>query len=188
MTSTPVSTLISLTDFLKLPETKPASEYIDSNIYQKPMPKGKHSAVQTFLAPAINQIATPKKIARAFTELRCTFGGRSLVPDISIFYWELIPLDDNGEIQNEFTTPPNWTIGILSPEQSSTRVINNILFCLKHSTELGWLIDPQERLIMTFLPNQLPEIKQNHDILPVLNSLTEWEISVEYIFSCLRLN
>lgn len=188
MTSTPVSTLISLTDFLKLPETKPASEYIDSNIYQKPMPKGKHSAVQTFLAPAINQTATPKKIARAFTELRCTFGGRSLVPDISIFYWELIPLDDNGEIQNEFTTPPNWTIEILSPEQSSTRVINNILFCLKHGTELGWLIDPQERLIMTFLPNQLPEIKQNHDILPVLNSLTEWEISVEDIFSCLRLN
>lgn len=188
MTYTPVSTLISLIDFLKLPETKPASEYIDGNIYQKPMPKGKHSAVQTFLAPAINQIATPKKIARAFTELRCTFGGRSIVPDISVFNWELIPLDDNGEIQNEFTIPPNWTIEILSPEQSSTRVINNILFCLKHGTELGWLIDPQERLIMTFLPNQLPEVKQNQDILPVLNTLTEWEISVEDILRCLRLN
>ncbi|MFM6138504.1 MAG: Uma2 family endonuclease, partial [Sphaerospermopsis kisseleviana] len=50
MISTPVSNLISLTDFLKLPETKPASEYIDGNIYQKPMPKGKHSAIQTFLA------------------------------------------------------------------------------------------------------------------------------------------
>ncbi|AFZ59585.1 Uma2 family endonuclease [Anabaena cylindrica FACHB-243] len=188
MISTPVSTVTSLTDFLQLPETKTASEYIDGNIYQKPMPKGKHSAVQTFLAPAINQIATPKKIARAFTELRCTFEGRSIVPDISVFNWELIPLDDNGEIQNEFTIPPNWTIEILSPEQSSTRVINNILFCLKHGTELGWLIDPQERLIMTFLPNQLPEVKQNQDILPVLNSLTEWEISVEDIFSCLRLN
>ncbi|MTJ51690.1 Uma2 family endonuclease [Anabaena sp. UHCC 0253] len=188
MTSPTITNLISLTGFLKLPETKPASEYIDGNIYQKPMPKGKHSALQTFLAPAINQIATPKKIARAFTELRCTFGGRSIVPDISIFKWELIPLDDNGEIQNEFTNPPNWTIEILSPEQSSTRVINNILFCLKHGTELGWLIDPQERLIMTFLPNQLPEIKQNQDILPVLNALANWKISVEDIFSCLRLN
>ncbi|MBD2384747.1 Uma2 family endonuclease [Cylindrospermum sp. FACHB-282] len=188
MASTPLSTLISLADFLQLPETKPASEYIDGNIYQKIMPKGKHSAVQTFLAPAINQITIPKKIARAFTELRCTFGGRSIVPDISVFNWELIPLDDNGEIQNEFTIPPNWTIEILSPEQSSTRVINNILFCLKHGTELGWLIDPQERLIMTFLPNQLPEVQQNQDILPVLNALTEWKISVEDIFSCLRLN
>ncbi len=41
---------------------------------------------------------------------------------------------------------------------------------------------------MTFLPNQLPEIKQNQDILPVLNCLTDWKISVEDIFSCLRLN
>jgi Uma2 family endonuclease len=188
MTSSPISTLISLTDFLKLPETKPASEYIDGNIYQKPLPKGKHSALQTFLAPAINQVSTPQKIARAFTELRCTFGGRSIVPDISVFNWDLIPLDDNGEIQNEFTVPPNWTIEILSPEQSSIRVINNILFCLQHGTELGWLIDPQERLVITFVPNQLPEVKQNQDILPVLNALTEWTISVEDIFSCLRLN
>ena len=188
MISHPVATLISLTEFLQQPETKPASEYIDGNIYQKIMPKGKHSAIQTFLAPAINQISTPQKIARAFTELRCTFGGRSIVPDISVFNWELIPIDDHGEIENEFTNPPNWTIEILSPEQSSTRVINNILFCLKHGTELGWLLDPQERLIMIFLPNQLPEIKQNQDILPVLNCLTDWKISVEDIFSCLRLN
>ncbi|MEQ8971856.1 MAG: Uma2 family endonuclease [Coleofasciculus sp. C1-SOL-03] len=68
----------SLTDFLQLPETEPASEYIDGKIYQKSMPKGKHSAIQAFLAPTINQVSVPKKIARAFTELRCTFGGRSL--------------------------------------------------------------------------------------------------------------
>jgi Uma2 family endonuclease len=185
---TPITTLTSLKDFLKLPETEPASEYIDGNIYQKLIPKGKHSAIQTFLAPAINQISTPEKKAHAFTELRCTFGGRSIVPDISVFNWELIPLDNNGEIQNEFTIPPNWVIEILSPEQSSTRVINNILFCLKHGTELGWLIDPQERLIIIFIPNQLPEVKQNKDILPILNSLTEWKITVEYIFTCLRLN
>ena len=184
MISHPVATLISLTEFLQQPETKPASEYIDGNIYQKIMPKGKHSAIQTFLAPAINQISTPQKIARAFTELRCTVGGRSIVPDISVFNWELIPIDDHGEIENEFTNPPSWTIEILSPEQSSTRVINNILFCLKHGTELGWLLDPQERLIMIFLPNQLPEIKQNQDILPVLNCCLKTKREVCLCFNC----
>ena len=34
---------ISLEDFLKLPETKPSSEYINGKILQKPMPQGKHS-------------------------------------------------------------------------------------------------------------------------------------------------
>lgn len=34
---------ITITDFLQLPETQPASEYIAGTIIQKPMPKGKHA-------------------------------------------------------------------------------------------------------------------------------------------------
>jgi CRISPR-associated DxTHG motif protein len=149
---------------------------------------GKHSSIQTFLAPAINQVAIPHKIARAFTELRCTFGGRSLVPDITVFSWERIPVDGNGEIENTFEIAPDWTIEILSPEQSSIRVINNILFCLNHGTELGWLIDPQERSILIFKPGEQPEIKQNQDSLPVFSSLGELRLSVQDVFSWLSLS
>jgi len=181
-------TQLSLADFLQLPETEPASEYINGQIYQKPMPKGKHSAIQTFLAPAINQVAIPKKIARAFTELRCTFGGRSLVPDITVFSWKRIPVDENGEIENTFEIAPDWMIEILSPEQSSTRVIDNILFCLNHGTELGWFIDPQDRSIITFKPGEQPEIKQNQDSLSVLSSLRDVQLSVQDVFSWLSLS
>lgn len=48
--STPISCDFSLAEFLKLPETKPAKEYIDGCIYQKPMPQGKHSRIQTCLS------------------------------------------------------------------------------------------------------------------------------------------
>ncbi len=121
-------------------------------------------------------------------QLRCTFGGRSIVPDVTVFSWERIPVDTNGEIENEFELAPDWTIEILSPDQSSTRVINNILFCLNHGTELGWFIDPQERLIITFRPGEQPEIKQNQDILPVLSSLGDLQLSVQDVFSWLSLN
>lgn len=180
---------LSLAEFLKLPETKPASEYINGQIYQKPMPKGKHSSIQTFLAPAINQVAIPQRIARAFTELRCTFGGRSIVPDVAVFAWERIPVDADGEIENNFEIYPDWTIEILSPDQSPTRVIDNILFCLDRGTELGWLIDPKEKLIMVFRPGKQPEIKQESDILPVLNSLQNiLQLSAQDVFSWLVLN
>lgn len=149
---------------------------------------GKHSAIQTFLAPAINQVAIPKKIARAFSELRCTFGGRSLVPDITVFSWERIPVDANGEIENTFEIAPDWTIEILSPEQSSTRVIDNILFCLNHGTALGWLIDPHERSIIIFKPGEQPEIKQNQDSLPILSSLGDVRLSVQDVFGWLSLS
>lgn len=179
----------SLSEFLQQPETKPASEYIDGKIYQKPMPKGKHSAIQTFLPPAINQVAIPQRIARAFTELRCTFGGRSIVPDITVFSWQRIPLDTNGEIENNFDIHPDWTIEILSPEQSPTRIIDKILFCLNHGTELGWLVDPQERIVLVFRSGQQPEIKQDSDSLPVLKSLEDTlKLSVEDLLSWLTLN
>ena len=106
---------LSLETFLALPETKPAQEYFNSHIYQKPMPQGKHSKLQITLASQINQQAESKRIAYAFTELRCTFAGRSLVPDITVFEWDHIPLDENGEILNKITIAPDWIIEISSP-------------------------------------------------------------------------
>ncbi|MBD2182390.1 Uma2 family endonuclease [Planktothrix sp. FACHB-1355] len=188
MTSTKLSNKLTLAEFLQFPETKPASEYIDGQIYQKPMPQGKHSAIQTFLASAIDRVAIPIKTASAFTELRCTFGGRSIVPDISVFTWQRIPLDANGEIENTFSIHPDWVIEILSPEQSSTRVIDNILFCLNAGTELGWLIDAEEKIIMVFRPGKQPETKENQDNLPVLSSLEDLQLSAQDVFSWLSLN
>jgi len=43
MVQTPVKPL-TLEEFLKLPETKTACEFIDGEIVQKPMPQGKHSS------------------------------------------------------------------------------------------------------------------------------------------------
>ena len=44
---TTTNTLL-LEEFLALPETKPASEYINDQIYQKLMPQGKHSTLEIF--------------------------------------------------------------------------------------------------------------------------------------------
>lgn len=74
MVQTPAPSL-TLEAFLKLPETKPASEYLDGQIIQKPMPQGKHSIIQGELVNAINACVKSQKLARAFPELRCTFGG-----------------------------------------------------------------------------------------------------------------
>jgi Uma2 family endonuclease len=65
----------TLETFLQLTETKPASEFIDGQIIQKPMPQGKHSRIQTDLVPAINTALKPTRLGRAYPELRCSFGG-----------------------------------------------------------------------------------------------------------------
>ena len=153
MVQTPTKSL-RLEDFLKLPETEPAGEFIDGLIIQKPMPQGEHSVFQTELAPAINLVVKPQQIARAFTELRCTFGGRSTVPDISMFRWNRIPRNENGGVTNVFAIAPDWTIEILAPDQSQTKVTKNILHCLKHGTQMGWLIDPDEQSVLVYWPDR----------------------------------
>lgn len=177
---------ITLEEFLKLPETKPASEYIDSEIIQKPMPKTRHSRLQGKLIGAVNGVTEERRIAYAFPELRCTFGGRSIVPDIAVLRWEHIEFDQNGEPVDDVLVAPDWTIEILSPDQSSNRVAGNILHCLKYGCLLGWLIDPSDRSILVFQPKQQPELLHGTDNLLILNGI-ELQLTVEQVFAWLKM-
>lgn len=180
------SKAVTLAEFLQLPETKPASEYIDGQIIQKPMPQGKHSVIQGELTPAINHVVKPQRIARAFPELRCTFGGRSTVPDIAVFLWNRIPRDQNGEVANVFPSAPDWTIEILSPDQNQTKVTKDILHCLKHGTQMGWLIDPDEQTVFIYRPKQEPEVLDTPmDIIPVPSFANELQLTIQELFDWL---
>ncbi len=148
----------TLKDFLVAPEIKPANEFIDGVIYQKPMPQGKHSIIQRELTFFIDRPLRDRKIARAFPELRCTFGDRSIVPDISVISWERIPRSSDGTVANAFAIAPDWTIEILSPDQGQTKVVKNIMHCLKDGAKMGWLIDPDEQTVFVYQPKQEVEI------------------------------
>jgi Uma2 family endonuclease len=185
---------LTLDEFLKLPETKPASEFINGQIMQKPMPQGKHSTIQSDLGADINLALKPGHIARAYSELRCTNGYRSIVPDIAVFTWERIPRDENGKVSNTFAIAPDWTIEILSPDQSQTKVIRNILHCLAHGTQMGWLIDPEEELVFVYLAERrsrraslrtLAVYEEESDRLPVSPKLESFSLTVGQLFSWL---
>jgi Uma2 family endonuclease len=180
--------ILTLEEFIQQPETEPASEYIDGQVSQKPMPKGKHSLIQSEMLNTVNSIAKPRKIAYAFPELRCTFAGISLVPDVVILEWSKIPLDADGEIQNIIITAPDWTVEILSPMQNPTKIIKKILHCLNHGTRLGWLIDPEERTILVFSAGQQPRaFEEEGDRLPVLDSIEGLELNLGQVFGWLKL-
>jgi Uma2 family endonuclease len=177
---------LALEEFLKLPETKPASEYIGKEIIQKPMPQGKHSIIQGELISAINVVLKRQRIGRAFPELRCTFGNRSLVPDVAVFTSNRIPRDDNGEVGNTFLATPDWTIEILSPGQKQTKVTKNILYCLKHETQMGWLIDPEEQSVFVYLPQQATEVYDEMEArLPVPEFAKDFGLTVGELFGWL---
>ena len=181
---------LSLASFLALPETKPAQEYDRGIITQKPMPKGKHSIIQIELASAINQQTKAQKIAYALPELRCSFGDRSIVPDIAVVRWENLPIDGEGEIANQFNRSPDWIIEILSPDQSTTLLMEKIIFCLNAGTELGWLIDPGSKSITVFTKG-LPRIyfadTDPQEPLTAIAEIKDWPLTAAMIFDWLRV-
>jgi Uma2 family endonuclease len=178
---------ITLEEFLALPETKPASEYINGQVIQKPMPKGRHSIIQTELSAAINAALRQKGIATGFTELRCTFGDRSIVPDIAVFENARIPRTESGDIGDIFTAAPDWTIEILSPDRSPTKVLKNISHCILYGSQMGWLIDPDERSILVCQPgNSLIVIDEIGTELPVPEFASGLQLTLGNLFSWLK--
>ena len=186
MVKTPSKPLI-LEEFLILPETKPGTEFIKGKIRQKPMPQGEHSLLQGELCETINFAAKRPQIARAFPELRCTFGGNSIIPDVSVFLWSRIPKTSAGKIANRFEIHPDWSIEILSPRQSSTRVLENLLYCSQYGTELGWLIDPGEESILGIFPEQKVQLFRGKQQLPILTGI-DLQLTVEQIFNWLKFS
>ena len=177
---------IAIDEFLQLPETKPASEFIHGEIVQKPMPQGEHSLLQGTLCETINQIVKPQKIAKAFPELRCVFGGLAIVPDIAVFRWERIPRSPSGRIANRFEIHPDWAIEILSPEQRYRKVLGKLLHCAEYGTELGWLLDAEDESVLVVDRDRRVREFTNSDRLPVLTGIN-LDLTVEQVFSWLSL-
>ncbi len=180
-----LSQIITLEEFLKLPkiEESPAWEYLNGVAIQKPMPKFRHSIIQKRLLRVVDDNSEEYT---AFPELRCTFAGRSIVPDVAVVAWSRIQLNEVGEPVDNFEQAPDWTIEILSPDQKVNRVIDNILHCLQNGCHLGWLIDPDDYSILIFTPQQEPKICRGSTQLKVLEGI-DLTLSAEEVFGWLKV-
>ncbi len=187
MNATTLESKLTLAAFLEQPETKPASEFINGEIIQKPVPQGEHSRIQFKLCSTINEIAEAPKIACAFPELRCTFDGVSIVPDISVFRWQRIPTQPSGRIANRFKIQPDWAIEILSPNQNIAKVLKNLLHCSQHGSELGWLIAPEDETVFAVFPGQRVEVFEGTASLPMIEGVN-LALTVEQILSWLTFS
>ena len=177
---------LTLYEFLRLPEEKPALEFEDGVVTQKVSPKNRHSRLQGRLLTVINAFAEPRELAVAFPELRVTWAGVSRVPDVAVIRWDRLPLDDADELTEEFFGPPDIAVEIRSPEQSLRYLIDRCTWYVEHEVELALLVDPLDRSVRAFSPGQPPRRLAGADLIdfaPVVPGLT---LSVDALFGALR--
>src|SRR3954471_978942 len=88
---------MTLNQFLRLSEEEPPLEYIDGRIQADVSPQKKHGKIEVGLVNSMNHFAEARGLGEAFPELRCTFAGWSIVPDVAFLLVAKIELDDDGE-------------------------------------------------------------------------------------------
>ena len=179
---------LTLDEFLELPETKPASEFWNGQTRQKPMPMTKHSAIQGGMTVKMTLAAEAKKprLGRALPELRCTFAGRSVVPDIAYVRRERLPIESDGRLADRFLAAPDITVEIVSPEQSLFELVEKVGWCVQNGVQLGWLIDPDDQEILEFAPGAPPRRLPQDGALDGRDVLPGFRCSVAEVFSWLR--
>lgn len=178
---------MTLEEFLKLPEEEPALEFEEGMVTQKVAPQGRHSALQFAVADYFNRQASPGKLARAFPELRATFAGRSVVPDVAVYLWERIPRDASGRIADVFREPPDLVVEIASPDQRVTALVRRCLWYVANGVRLVLLIDPDDESVLVFRPGAQPVALRAGDTLDFGELIPGAQLGVQELFDTLRL-
>lgn len=180
-----VQETMTLEAFLALPEEKPYLEYIDGQIEPKVSPQKQHSILEYKLAETLNRFAEPKGLGFTFPELRCTFSGRSIVPDLAFMLDAHIFADEAGEVSNGTWQPPDIHIEILSPDQSARISRDKLIHSTSNGCQLGWLIDPGKKTVDVFRPGQPPERLSADGFLDGGPVLPGYRLSVSELFGWL---
>jgi Uma2 family endonuclease len=178
---------LTLEEFLARPEDKPALEYVEGVVTRKVAPKGRHSALQLHITVRFDRAGRRRKLARAFPELRVTFAGVSVVPDVVVYRWERIPRDPAGEVADDFREPPDIAVEIVSPGQSVNSLVRRCLWYVAHGVPVALLVDPDDRSVIVFRPDQQAIALRGAALIDLGDIVPGLQFSVQALFESLAL-
>jgi Uma2 family endonuclease len=167
-------------------DEKPYLEFIDGRVEAKMSPQSDDCHIQGELRDALMRFALPRRLGLAFTELRCTFGGRSILPDVVFVAWDGLPLDATGRLAGVLAEAPDLHVEVLSPDQSRRDVRDRLAHSLAHGTRLGWFLDPEREVIEVFRPDRAPEVLPADGVLAGEPVLPGFALPVAEVWSWLR--
>jgi len=163
--------LVSVEEYLAT-TYKPACDYVDGVLYQKPMATRKHCSIQIRLGQLVN-IGFPGFEAGSEQTVWIR-PGKYLVPDLVV--------QDRSRIQDPYPTEPvHLCVEILSPEDRISAVIAKCEDYHAWGVETVWIVDPENPRAWEFRKGQWPVE------VPLTGSLTAPGISISLneLFSAL---
>jgi Uma2 family endonuclease len=179
---------LTLDEFLRLPEEKPALEYERGVITQKMAPMGWHGLLQGDLYFRFRTLGFPQRRVTAMTETRVTWTeeGISYVPDVIAYRAERVPKDSQGDVTNQVMIPPDVAVEIWSPGQTLGDQMERCRWYVAHAVPVALLVHPQRRTVWTFRPDVEAGPLRNSAMVDLRDVFEGLSFTVSELFEALR--
>jgi Uma2 family endonuclease len=176
---------ITLEEFLALPEQKPPLELMNGEVTPKVAPVTEHVVLQLQFRDMVDGFARPRKLARAFPELRESYAEASTIPDVSVYTWARLPRSPGGGWNNDVRNPPDLAFEVRSPSQSPTDVLVRCLWYVANGASVSIYADPVERLVAIFRPLAEPIVLVDAGAVDLDDVIPGFTLDVAELFSAL---
>ena len=177
---------LTLDEFLRLPEEKPALELVDGEVTRKVSPKTVHSVLQYEGCAQVNRFALPRKLARAFPEHRSTYAGASTVPDVAVFVWGRLPRDAAGRWIDDVDYPPDVAIEILSPGQAIGDLEERCRWYVANGVRVAIFVEPRRRRARAYRPGVETSVVTGRGSIDLGDVIPGYQFDVGALFAALE--
>lgn len=176
---------VTLDEFLRMSEIDeaPGQEFIDGRIETKPMANRIHARIAKGFDQRLTDFGEANGLGLSDMEVRFTFAGRSILPDVSFQVAERVDIEPDGTPANRITIPPDIHVEVVSPDQSVPKTHAKLIFSLANGCSLGIMVHPENKTIDVYRPGRPPERLADDgaiDFAPVLPGLV---VPVTEVFS-----
>ena len=108
------------------------------------------------------------------------------MPDVAVYRWDRIPRDAQGRIVYDFLEPPDVIFEIISPGQSTNRLIRRCLTYVRGGVQAALLVDPRDESIVMIRPGAEPVTLRAGETLDLSDLIPGPQLDVAALFAALR--
>jgi Uma2 family endonuclease len=160
----------------------PYKLFIDGRMAVKPSPKSSHSTLQGDLLVRLRESGASPGLGRIFPELRCTYAGRSIIPDLTFLLGEHITRDARGKMAESNLRAPDLHVEIVSPQDSLVKLRRKLLHSTSNGCPLGLLIHPDKEWIVVLRAAEEPRRLAADDAIAGEPVLPGFRLPVKEVF------
>jgi Uma2 family endonuclease len=169
---------------IEVPETKPATEWVNGRALQKMNPRERHSRAQSAFLVALLSWSRDRGAGRVGAEWDFKLAPpgeprRPLVPDVAYLSYERVGYDDD-EGASIPIVAPNAVVEVLSPGDARRDVDEKIRVYLACGTEVVFIVDPARMIVIAHSSDGVE--KFSGDAVVAHRSLSGFVLPVASIF------